>query len=447
MADCNVNFLGSVIHKSLVLFLIFGVALSVGSALSLNEDARYFLGSLISIPGLVEITDSNHYAYAETIGWIDFNPVYNGEEHSIVVADSGLTGYAYSENTGWIKLDYDEVPGATNTSSTDWGVVNDAAGNLSGYAYSENTGWINFDPIYNGTHYQVKIDESGVFTGYAWGENIGWISFNCSNTSSCASDGGNDYKVLTTWRYPYEQGENDAATITINTQPSGVGIVSETLDVQPVVLLKDSHGNNMADGTSVTASLSSGTGDLLGNKTVTIPTGGAGVATFTDLSYNKAGERFTILFTSGSATATSNFVGPLNVYGGGLEYAPSEAIPVPVIEAPAVTPEVTPESAPETTPGTSPTTSPATTIGTTPSTTQADIIDYVNKALPVLKLSLNKNFPSFNQPTTQPPLNLQPTQPPPIQGPAVAVTSNQKDIIQVLEKLLQALKDLLNMAF
>ena len=446
MVDYNGNFFGSVIHKSLVLFLIFGVVLSVGSLLSLNRDARYFLGSLISIPGLIETTDSNHYAYAETIGWIDFSPIYNGEEHSIVVADNGLTGYAYSENAGWIKLDYDEVAGATNTNSTDWGVVNDSAGNLSGYAYSENTGWINFDPVYDGTHYQVKIDGSGIFTGYAWGENIGWISFNCSNTSFCASNGGNDYRVLTTWRYPYEQGENDTATITINIQPSGVGIVSEVLDIQPVVLLKDSHGNNMADGTSVTASLASGSGVLLGAKTVTIPTGGAGVATFTDLSYSKAGERFTILFTAGTSTVTSNSVGPLNVYGGGLEYAPSEAVSAPVIETSAVTPEVAPETILEPVPVTTP---PATveTIPSVPSTIQSRIMDYVNQALPVLRLSLNQNFPSFNQPITQPPSNLQPTQPPPTQGPAGAVTSNQKDIVQVLEKLLQALKDLLNLAF
>lgn len=35
----------------------------------------------------------------------------------------------------------------------------------------------------------------GNVTGYAWSDNIGWISFTCLNTSTCASNGGNDYGV------------------------------------------------------------------------------------------------------------------------------------------------------------------------------------------------------------------------------------------------------------
>lgn len=33
-------------------------------------------------------------------------------------------------------------------------------------------------------------------SGYAWSEAVGWISFNCNNDSSCAADGGVDYKVM-----------------------------------------------------------------------------------------------------------------------------------------------------------------------------------------------------------------------------------------------------------
>ena len=81
------------------------------------------------------------WAWAENTGWFNFQPTHEG----VTVADDGLTGYLWAENIGWVKLDYDGIPGATNTTSTNWGVTNDGNGNLGGYAWGENVGWIKFD--------------------------------------------------------------------------------------------------------------------------------------------------------------------------------------------------------------------------------------------------------------------------------------------------------------
>lgn len=114
------------------------------------------------------------WSWGENIGWLNFQPTHEG----VTVTDAGLTGYLWAENVGWIKLDYDGTPGATNTTSTNWGVINDGSGNLAGYAWGENIGWVNFDS----THSQVTITNAGNFSGYAWAENVGWIKFNHTQT-------------------------------------------------------------------------------------------------------------------------------------------------------------------------------------------------------------------------------------------------------------------------
>lgn len=133
------------------------------------------------------------WAWGENIGWLNFQPTDEG----VTVANDGLTGYLWAENVGWIKLDYDGTPGATNTTSTNWGVTNDGSGNLGGYAWGENIGWVNFNP----TDSQVTIDGNGDFSGYAWAENIGWIKFDHTQTS---------YTLQTTW----SSSVNTAPTIT-----------------------------------------------------------------------------------------------------------------------------------------------------------------------------------------------------------------------------------------
>jgi hypothetical protein len=110
--------------------------------------------------------DSNgcKFAWAENVGWINFNP---SQGPGVTVTDTAVTGMAWGENIGWINLN-----------PTNGGVVNDGRGNLSGYAWGENVGWINLKPANGG----VIIGSDGKFSGYAWGENIGWINFSTANS-------------------------------------------------------------------------------------------------------------------------------------------------------------------------------------------------------------------------------------------------------------------------
>ncbi len=161
---------------------------------------------LASSPALASSTNgtidaTNHYAWSETTGWIDFGAIGG----NVQVTDSGLTGYAWGAKIGWINLQ---------------GVLNNG-GTLSGDAWSETTGYIDFKPTGGG----VTIDSSGNFSGYAWGPKIGWISFNCSNAKSCQS--GTDYKVSTDWRPASARTSSSsrAAPVTpapiVHVQPSG----------------------------------------------------------------------------------------------------------------------------------------------------------------------------------------------------------------------------------
>ena len=114
--------------------------------------------------------DDSQYAWAENVGWLNFEPLGDGGP-GVEVGDATLTGYIWGENVGWISLSCE------NTGScdvVDYGVANDGCGNLSGFSWGENIGWLNFSPIEGG----VTIDPStGEFSGYAWGENIGWVNF------------------------------------------------------------------------------------------------------------------------------------------------------------------------------------------------------------------------------------------------------------------------------
>jgi len=130
-----------------------------------------------------DFSGDTKWVWGENTGWKNFRPTNGG----VTVYDYGLVGYVWGENIGWVNLDYDGIPGADNTSATNWGVLNDGYGNLSGYAWGENIGWVNFHP----SNSQVTIDSSGNFAGYAWGENIGWVKFDHDQTS---------YIAKTNWR-------------------------------------------------------------------------------------------------------------------------------------------------------------------------------------------------------------------------------------------------------
>jgi len=119
-------------------------------------------------------TPATGHAWSETVGWINFAPTHGGVTVHEDGSDSYLSGYAWAENVGWIKVGSGTGPYA-NSSSTDWGVNMDAAGNMSGYAWSETTGWINFGDA-NGPAVAMAPD-TGEFSNYAWGENYGWLHF------------------------------------------------------------------------------------------------------------------------------------------------------------------------------------------------------------------------------------------------------------------------------
>ncbi|HUT29490.1 MAG TPA: hypothetical protein VMX13_06845 [Sedimentisphaerales bacterium] len=127
--------------------------------------------------------DDSQYAWAENVGWVNFEPNRPEPNVGATVADHNVSGFVWSENIGWINL---------------WpkfgGVANDANGRLSGYAWGENVGWINFRPAVPSdvNCYGVTINSEGNFDGWAWGENIGWIHLKSSAPVA--------YKVQTSWR-------------------------------------------------------------------------------------------------------------------------------------------------------------------------------------------------------------------------------------------------------
>ncbi len=117
--------------------------------------------------------DGSRYAYAQNIGWLNWEPLYGP---GVSVSDANLTGYLWGQNVGWVNLD-----------PNFGGVHNDGTGKLSGFAWGRNIGWINFAPKYGG----VVVDAQGCFEGWAWGQNIGWIHLRSHSSPH--------YGVRTSW--------------------------------------------------------------------------------------------------------------------------------------------------------------------------------------------------------------------------------------------------------
>jgi hypothetical protein len=104
-------------------------------------------------------------------------------------------------------------------------------------------------------------------------------------------------------------GAASALSITVQPANSG-GNVDSALSTQPEITVIDGFGNAVGSGSTVTASLASGSGTLTGSLTATTNT--SGVAVFSNIKYTKSGEAFTVSFTSGSGSATSSTVSALN---------------------------------------------------------------------------------------------------------------------------------------
>ncbi|MBI9085453.1 MAG: DUF1566 domain-containing protein [Desulfobacterales bacterium] len=150
--------------------------------ISSNSSAAVAL-TIFPEAGIDPDAEGDIYAWAENVGWINFDP---NTGPGVTVTDTAVTGFAWGENIGWINL-----------SPATAGVTNDGSGHLAGYAWGENVGWISFSCTNTNScgtvDYGVTIDKAtGEFSGHAWGENIGWIVF--------SDDDPVAYGVTTAWR-------------------------------------------------------------------------------------------------------------------------------------------------------------------------------------------------------------------------------------------------------
>jgi Tol biopolymer transport system component len=102
---------------------------------------------------------------------------------------------------------------------------------------------------------------------------------------------------------------NPPSQISLTVAPVLGDSVNDQFTIQPVIRVTD-QGGTPAGGVNVVASRGIGTGTLRGNLTAT--TDAAGLATFSDLGYNKSGEPFTLSFTAGILVTNSSSLGPLN---------------------------------------------------------------------------------------------------------------------------------------
>ncbi len=94
-----------------------------------------------------------------------------------------------------------------------------------------------------------------------------------------------------------------ATQLGITTQPGG-SVSGVNLTTQPVVEVRDANGDRVATSTAaVTATITSGTGALVGTQTVNAV---AGVATFTNLRVNGGGDHQLQFTAAGLTAATSN---------------------------------------------------------------------------------------------------------------------------------------------
>lgn len=156
----------------------------------------------------ISATSTEHFAWNDLVGWIDF---YNTD--NVVVSSRNLVGYA-SSSAGDVSLDCHTTRIGNICGASNYQVTNDGMGNLSGWGWNDSYGWISFD-CHNtagcgSSSYQVYADPStGIFSNYAWNDLIGWISFNCANTGSCATS---NYKVATSWFATSAVGYVDSTT-------------------------------------------------------------------------------------------------------------------------------------------------------------------------------------------------------------------------------------------
>lgn len=169
--------------------------------------AVLFFISFSPVFAATNISPTNHWAWNDAIGWVDFYSAQN-----VNVASTGLTGDA-SSSAGIISLDCMTHDACGSSSSTFYQVsnqVSNGVGTLAGWAWNDIYGWVSFcggsgtqNCPGNITH-DVTIDSGGNFQGYAWNDAIGWIDFNAGGTYP--------YEVQTLWVPTSTRGFVDSQT-------------------------------------------------------------------------------------------------------------------------------------------------------------------------------------------------------------------------------------------
>ncbi len=170
------------------------------------------LGQGTAIIYNVTSTPGEHWAWYDTIGWIDFK-----------ISSQELKGSA-SSSWGPIYLNCATTPNGCGSSN--FKVANDSAGRLSGYAWNDVFGWLGFNEVGTGYTARVLIKSRALddtppsdFEQWAWNPVIGWVSFNCRdlNTAFGISPPADycidtsNYKVTTDWYSSSTQGWVESA--------------------------------------------------------------------------------------------------------------------------------------------------------------------------------------------------------------------------------------------
>lgn len=412
------------IFKWAGLFL-FGFLIFVSIASSLNAQvARYFLGGLLTYPG----TLTDHYAWGENVGWIDFS--------TASVTDTALTGYAYGENIGWISLNC--ANDGTNCNPS-YKVENDGAGNLSGYAWGENVGWINFDPVYDGTHYGVKINTTtGLFSGWAWGENIGWIAF--TDLGPLANISPN-FVVTTSWRPSVDCStlmdhcETCTAENVCTACTSPYSVKTDRTGCE-ILVVDNGGGDNNQETPATNTGGSTQTAASSFFLITASPDDGGYIKPFGSTLVSPGGSvKYTIFPASGhkiqDVLIDGVSKGPLLTYT--FENVTGNHT-ISAVFAAGIAP------ANQNIPTTAPTQPITPNIGS--GSSKQDILTYIQSQLNNIKIRIPSSSPTHPiQPTTPPGL-LTPGAPPPSQTPS----SNVNQMVQVIQKMISALLQLLHIA-
>jgi subtilisin family serine protease len=188
-------------------------------------------------------------------------------------------------------------------------IWNNTSGNYGGGVLTDQTGTngnISADPLFVNSaanDYRLQSHSPCIDAG----TNTGAPSVDFAGNIRPIDGDGNGTATADIGAYEYQL---PVTSININAPPVIGSSVDANFTTQPVILVNDSLGHPI-NGVIVTASRVTGTGTLRGTLTATTNT--SGLATFSNLGYNKSGETFTLRFSVGSLTVDSAVLGPLSV--------------------------------------------------------------------------------------------------------------------------------------